>query len=75
MKLSHCPTCGCPPEGTVETVPAIAQLVLLDDGTFEYEGYTRVCWDGQTTDTDSTGGVMLWCDECSSEYVNTGDPL
>ena len=71
MKFSRCPNCGGTPEGTVDTVPAIAKLVQLEDGTFEWEGKTRLCWDGQATNTNYQGQAMLWCNNCSIEYANT----
>ena len=74
MRFSLCPTCGGPPEGTVDTIPAIARLIQLDDGTFEYEGDTRVCWNGQTTNTDMWGCAVLWCGACDIEYPNREEP-
>lgn len=58
---AYCPYCGLVAYGTQEMIPGIAQLDLQEDGTFEYNGSTDVCWDAQHTPTDERGCVMLTC--------------
>ena len=70
MRLSLCPPCGAAPAGVIENIPAVALLIQLDDGSFEWEGETRVCWDGQSPQSDGQGRALLWCGECDSEYPN-----
>jgi len=45
--IAVCPTCGGPPEGSVDLIPGTAMLHQNDDGTFDWEGETEVHWDGQ----------------------------
>ena len=49
MKLTHpkCPECGELAQGAVEVVAGLAQMIVNDDGTWDYEGYTDVWWDEQ----------------------------
>ena len=58
-----CPECGKPARGTHEMVPGLALLNFAPDGEAEYEGETKMYWDGQTTDTDDAGKVLLECPE------------
>ncbi len=60
-----CPKCQCVPQGTLETVPGVASLFEVEgeSGVFEYEGYTDMWWDGQTTIRDAAGLVTLTCGE------------
>jgi hypothetical protein len=79
-----CPECGEPAEGTVETVPGLALLVFDDTGQAEYEGNTKIHWNGQKTCRDESGNVILECPDghqwsalhpCNSNIVgssNTG---
>jgi hypothetical protein len=57
----NCPECGEPAAGTVETVPGLALLVFDDDGQAEYEGETKIDWNGQQTRRDESGKVTLEC--------------
>ena len=57
-----CPECGAAIRGTCDLVPAVA-LVERDPATgeFEYSGESKMCWDGQTTETDDVGRWRLIC--------------
>lgn len=57
----NCPECGESLKGTGELVPGTALMSQDDDGEWEYDGSTEMCWDGQTTETDKDGRVELWC--------------
>lgn len=58
-----CPECGLPAYGTVEHIPGVA--LLAEDATpgtdVEWAGETKVEWDGQTTESDAEGRVLLTC--------------
>ena len=56
-----CPTCGQSAAGTLETVPGLALLVFDDDGQAEYEGETKIDWNGQKTCQDKSGRTILEC--------------
>jgi hypothetical protein len=58
-----CPTCGKPAHATADLVPGNALLDDNGDGTFEYSGETKMCWDGQYTDTDKDGLALVLCEE------------
>lgn len=60
---AKCPTCGEPPEATLETLIGFARLVVHEDGQAEYEGTTDIVWDSQMTVTDEDGRVTLACFE------------
>lgn len=71
MKLSRCPQCGGRPEGTCDTIPAVALLRYDEDSdSYEYFGETRVGWDGQVSQNDSRGRALLLCENCQCEYPN-----
>jgi hypothetical protein len=57
----RCPECSEPAAGTLEIVPGLALLVFGDDGHAEYEGETKLDWNGQTTCRDDSGKVVLEC--------------
>lgn len=59
----HCPECGELARGTCDLIPALGLLLIHADGSAEYEGETKVLWDGQYTDTDEEGRVTLACPE------------
>lgn len=60
FECPHCPQCGEPPAGTIETVSGLAELVEAGDGLLEYGGYTRIDWDSQRSMT-RRGQVLLEC--------------
>lgn len=58
-----CPTCGRPASGTLERVYGWAGLIRkLPENTFEYDGETKIDWNGQRTVLDRNGFVTLHCD-------------
>jgi hypothetical protein len=57
-----CPECGGPPTATCDLVPGNALLQDLGDGEFDYAGETKMCWDGQYTETDDDGKLHLMCE-------------
>lgn len=56
-----CPECGQPAKGTLETVPGLALLTFDDDGKAEYDGETKIDWDGQESQQDECGRSLLEC--------------
>ena len=68
-----CPDCGQPAEGTVETVPGLALLVFDDSGQAEYEGETKIEWDGQATCRDESGNTILECPNGHQWSAKHGD--
>jgi hypothetical protein len=58
---SKCPECGQQATGTLETIPGIALLMFDEDGAADYQGETRVCWDGQMTVRAEDGLATLVC--------------
>lgn len=59
---NRCPTCGEPARSTTETVPGEALLQYqVDTDSFEYEGETKIWWDGQASDLDAEGRNCLRC--------------
>jgi hypothetical protein len=53
MRLTplKCPVCRRNPRGTQETLPAIALFTKPNaKGRLEWDGETKVLWDGQTSD-------------------------
>lgn len=58
-----CPECGEPAQWTVDCIPGGALIDLDEDGTFEYAGETKMFWDGQTTETDEEGRLLVGCGE------------
>lgn len=69
-----CEECGGEPIGTLETLPGLAELEKQPDGSYEYGGYTRVYWDGQTTDMPEPNVVILCCDN-GHEWNATLNPV
>lgn len=63
-----CPKCKGKPRGTCELVPGLALLMELEPGDYDYEGYTKLNWDAQTTIEDADGLVTLVCVECDGEW-------
>lgn len=61
FELSCCPICEEEALGTLDGVPGLALLVFLDRGEAQYEGETRMDWDGQVTRRDTQGRVTLEC--------------
>jgi len=64
--------CGGQPAGTRETIPGCALITFDDEGNAEYEGTTKVYWDGQTSDTID-GRLILICDKCAHYFVAPAD--
>ena len=60
LETAVCPECGEPPEGTVELLTGLAELMDLGNGRFDYGGYTQVDWNGQRT-LRRRGKVRLQC--------------
>jgi hypothetical protein len=58
-----CPECGEIAIGTVDLIPGIALLDFDDDGEADYVGETKVCWDGQFSETDAEDRTLLSCGE------------
>jgi hypothetical protein len=58
---SNCPECGQQATGTLETIPGIALLLFAEDGAADYQGETKVCWDGQMTVFAEDGRATLVC--------------
>jgi hypothetical protein len=56
-----CPTCGESVYGTVDLVPAVAYVHDNGDGTFDYDGESKMYWDGQHTDTTHDGRPLVQC--------------
>lgn len=56
-----CPECGKPAAGTLETIPGMALLTFDENGEAEYDGETKVYWDGQTTVTKTTAELDEAC--------------
>lgn len=55
-----CPACTQPAAGIWENVPATAGLNREGD-VFDYDGESRMHWDGQTPEVDELGRVTLVC--------------
>lgn len=58
---SKCPECGQRAKGTLETIPGIALLEFDEDCDADYQGETKVWWDGQQTARSDDGRVRLVC--------------
>lgn len=43
-----CPECGEDIQGTVDLVPGVALMTVAPDGAFEWDGETKMTWDGQS---------------------------
>ena len=56
-----CPECDEAAAGTVEVIPGLALLSFDEQGNADYEGETKVAWDGQTSVLDAGGRVTLEC--------------
>jgi hypothetical protein len=63
MKItpSICPKCGERVRGTADLIPGICLVMEDEDGSFDYRGETKVYWDGQYTETDSSGRATVCC--------------
>lgn len=74
MKLltPTCPECGATARGSVERVPGRADLDIAPDGTTQYEGWTEIWWDEQTTLTDDQGRWNL-IDDDGHEWFSAVD--
>jgi len=46
----ECPECGKDACAEIDWIPGDVQLIRDEDGTFDYEGTTKVNWDGQVND-------------------------
>lgn len=71
-----CPTCGADIRGTVDTIPAIAELNRFEDGSYEWSGHTEVLWDGQSGEYDDQGRAEVccanghhWCAEMEEQFA------
>lgn len=62
-----CPECGDVVHGTCEIIPGTAVLHENDDGSFEYSGWTDVCWDGQRS--EYVGDQIRVCCEQGHEWL------
>ena len=60
-----CPSCGKHAIRTIDSVPALALMDRDADGDYEYSNESKMCWDGQTTETDDEGRWLLDCGEHS----------
>ena len=63
MKITPdtCPECGGAVHATADFVPGNALLTQLDDGSFDYSGETKMCWDGQYT-AEEAGKPLVLCE-------------
>lgn len=64
MKLQslNCPQCGELALGTDELTPGVAMFTDPDeDGNVEYNGKTKMDWEGQTTQKGPNGDPILVC--------------
>lgn len=69
-----CPKCGEPANGVSENVPGVALMTYYEDGEeFEYDGETRMGWDGQTMQLDNEGKAELWCENGHSWAATIGE--
>jgi hypothetical protein len=57
----RCPQCGEVARGTCDLVPGVALLDVDDEGEAEYSGETKMCWDGQYSETDENDDPILIC--------------
>lgn len=64
----YCPLCKTLASATVESIPGTAQLQETEDG-LEYQGETKVEWDGQKTERDDRGLTIFWCGQCDQEFA------
>ena len=60
LETPVCPICGEPPEGTVELLTGLAELIERAGGRFAYGGYTQVDWNRQRT-LRRHGKIRLQC--------------
>lgn len=64
LSVPNCPTCHQPAIGSVERISGIAVFTAIEpDGSVEYEGETRVDWDGQETRRGPNQLPLLTCGE------------
>lgn len=60
----HCPQCGEPARGTLDSIPGVAEFTEpAASGEVEYCGSTDVWWDEQKTERDVQGHFHLICHE------------
>ena len=69
MRLVKCPLCSSLPEGTVDTIPAVAYVTEGDGNTLEYSGESRVCWNQQMPEKDDYGLTYFWCARCDRRFA------
>ena len=58
----ECPECGSDIDGTADLVPGLA-LVSRHGKLYDWEGTTRVDWNGQLSDVDDHGLRLVLCEE------------
>ena len=70
LKPIKCPKCRSPRHvGTLDIIPGIAYVSgVTPGGNFQYVGETMVLWDGQETQYDAKGRVLMVCDKCSHRW-------
>ncbi len=64
LKTLQCPKCGEMAQGTVETLSGCALFgPINEDGSIDYAGETKICWDAQKTvvDEGNANSVLLIC--------------
>jgi hypothetical protein len=61
----RCPECNALPKGTLDWTPSTALMSADDERArnpeFEYDGESKMHWDGQETEEDDQGRVGLIC--------------
>lgn len=70
-----CPECGADILGTVDRVPARAELVRADNGEYEWSGHTELFYDNQQSEADEQGRVLVECagDDLHQFYAELTD--
>ena len=61
FEIPQCPECGEDITGTLENVPGTALIFRNEDGEYEYEGETKMFWDGLETIEDEAVRVPAVC--------------
>jgi len=62
FKPIRCPECNELAKGTIDTVPGVALFTVdPDTGDAEYDGETKMNWDGQECLTDENDMILLCC--------------
>ena len=56
-----CPECGERPASEVNTIQSLCGLRRHEDGTYEHDGDTKICWDTAEPVRGETGHVLLQC--------------